>query len=238
MKFIKENPRKIIGLLIGVILLVSGIIATSGSASAATPTDTQHGITVRKYEVNAKGQPRFKITTTDKSVKLLFSKPNTDYRADDFEPQEKGTTVMYPPLPKVKSGTTAEWTVVVHQPKGRSNPKGPTELFYKDYLFSRYKKEIKQLRAHVDKNQQTDVYLEVHPKSGGKMKVKSARVRASINGVGTWVDLTHAYTDGSTGVQVYVTTLDKGAKVKRAEVRSVYGKVVGAAAGPVGDLGL
>jgi len=217
--------------------LTGGTIVMASQATAIT-TDTRNGITVRKYEVNAKGQPRFKITTTDKSVKLLFSAPNTDYRADDFEPQKKGTTVMYPPLPKVKTGTTAEWTVVVHQPKGRSNPKGPTELFYKNYSFSRYKTEVKQLRAQVDKNRQTDVYLEVHPKSGGKMKVKSARVRASINGVGTWVKLTHAYTDGSTGVRVYVATLDKGAKVRRAEVRSVYGKVIGAVAAPVGDLGL
>jgi len=229
-------PNKIASVLI-VASLTGGTIVMASQATATT-TDTQNGITVRKYEVNAKGQPRFKITTTDKSVKLLFSAPNTDYQKGDFEPQKKGTTVMYPPLPKVKSGTTAEWTVVVDQPKSRLNPKGPTELFYKNYSFSRYKKEVKQLRTQVDKNRQTDVYLEVHPKSGGKMKVKSARVRASVNGVGTWVIMTRATTDESNGVEVYVATLDKGAKVRRAEVRSVYGKVIGAVAGPVGDLGL
>ena len=227
-RFNRKTMLKLIGVAVAAILVCLGLQLSMSTASAS---DKQGGVTVTKLEANADSQVGFKISTTLKSTALLFAKPEwQDYTEDDFVYQPKGTE-SYRLLPKVKPGTSARWEVHAY------NPKTTEEIFVKAYKFNNYKVETKALTFKIDKKRQTEVYLEIHPKKGGSLGVKSVRVKVTSIGhkSARWVTMTHAYTDEETGVRVYVRTLNKGTRVHAVDSRTVYGSMKSVTVGSLGD---
>lgn len=227
-RFSNKTVLKLIGVAVAAILVCLGLQLSMLGASAS---DKQGGVTVTKLEANADSQIGFRISTTLKNTALLFAKPEwQDYTEDDFVYQPKGTE-SYRLLPKVKPGTSARWEVHAY------NPKTTEELFSKTYKFNNYKVEAKTLTFKIDKKRQTEVYLEIHPKKGGSLGVKSVRVNVTSMGhkSARWVSMTHAYTDDQTGVRVYARTLNKGTRVHAVDSRTVYGSMKNIAIGSLGD---
>lgn len=214
-------------LLLGAIALVLAlVIGQCSMGTSAAQTAAADPVTVTKLSLNKDGQPRVRVTTT-KRIDLLFARPRSDSTADDLVRQKANTTKVYR-LPRVRDGRAAAWYVVAY------NPRNGHELHYQKYVWRNYKRQVVSLSV-APKAGPTDVYAEIHPKKGGKLRVRSVRVRL-IGPAGNvrWADLVHAYTDEERGVRVYVKTVRRGIRITDVDARTVYGSLRNVAAIPVG----
>ncbi|MEP6710697.1 MAG: hypothetical protein ABJA64_03175 [Candidatus Saccharibacteria bacterium] len=223
----KRQIGKIVvrGFIAGVAL---GLISQFSLAAVSAATEKQHGVTVTKLEVNSNDQVGFKVQTTLKTTALLFAKPNTDYTEDDFVNQKKGTRV-YRLLPQLRPGTSTTWEVHAY------NPKTTLELFVKNYRFNHYLHKVVKVDPGSCGSHQTETYLEIHPKKGGTLRVKSVRARTVVNDKVKWVNMILALTDEETGDKVYVKTFKPGVRVTHLDTSTVYGATKAATAGCLGD---
>lgn len=224
--FTKQNVKRVVAAVLALVL--ANLLAQACNAGASAATDTQHGVTVTKLEVNSNDQVGFKVKTTLKSTALLFAKSNTDYTEDDFVKQAEGTKT-YRLYPKLKAGTSTTWEVHAY------NPKTARELFVKNYRFNHYLRKVVKVDPGSCGKRQTETYLEVRPKKGGSMKVKSVRARTVVKNEVKWVNMILAYTDTETGTKVYSKTFKPGVRVTHLDTRSVYGATTNAVAGCLGD---
>src|SRR5690606_2978392 len=114
------------------------------------------------------------------------------------------------------------------------NPRNGHELFDRKFSWRNYKRELVGLTVGAG-SYSTDVYAEIHPKQGGKLHVRSVRVRViSRSGNVRWLDLIHAYTDERNGTRVYVRTVRSGVAITAVDARTVYGSLQNVSASPVG----
>lgn len=212
--------------LLGIFVLVLAmIIGQCSMGTSAAQTTASGPVTVTKLALSKDGRPRVRVTTT-KRIDLLFARPRSDSTADDLVTQKANTTKVYR-LPKVRDGRAAAWYVVAY------NPRNGHELHYQKYVWRNYKRQVVGLSV-APKAGPTDVYAEIHPKQGGKLRVKSVRVRLiGPSGNVRWADLIHAYTDEERGVIVYVKTVRRGIRITDVDARTVYGSLRNVSASPV-----
>lgn len=222
---IRITKKGLLKLLAAAVLVVVALVAGQCSmASAQTDEESQSIVTVKRLPLTKDGQPRVRITST-KRIDLLFSKPRSDSTVDDLVHQPKGTVTYR--LPRARRGTTAKWYVTAY------NPRNGHELFDGKFVWHRYKREVVGFSTSPTVGP-TDIYAEIHPKKGGKLRVKSVRARLlTRSGTVRWVELVHAYTDEERGVRVYVKTVRRGVTVTRVVARTVYGTLRNVSTNPV-----
>jgi hypothetical protein len=188
MKFIKENPRKIIGLLIGIILLVVGIVATSGSASAATPV--KHGeITVTPLGINSKNLPRFRVVKTKKAPKKIevgVFRYGIDFTEDELGEQTKSSQIHKGGL--IPDGLSQETTVVVWD---LTDPNKPEQLYFEDWTTRNWK----SLSKSCNKTSPTIVVSSSYAPKSAHLRVY--KKNAAGKTVGKTISMIRAGRDGN-----------------------------------------
>lgn len=214
LRFLKNHRKTIvIGFIAGIVLA----IAAQATMVAASAASAYQGYSAKKLEPNKSGRPGVKVTTGNKPLDLMVQREDTDFTSDDFVRQEANTTKSYR-LPVMKKGTSVKYVVVGFDPKTTEEV-----IPYKNMTFNYYQSKTIKVSLGSCGSLPTMTVLEIKPKNGGKLKVKSV-VAKSIDAKGKIRK--HSMIRTSTeddGTQVFNRDIRPGLKVTQLKTRSVNG---------------